>query len=127
MNYFKPRKAWPGKYGAQRVSHAGFSFASKLEAALYDLLHMEKLAGVWTEIQCQASVRLSKAEILYKPDFATTTAGGVTIYHEAKGYETDVWRIKRRLWIAYGPGVLRIYKGSAARIYLAEELNGGGE
>jgi hypothetical protein len=107
-----------GKYGATRVSHAGYSFASKLESALFDLLSERE--GV-TELQCQASVYLTDARILYKPDFQFLE-NGVIRYAEAKGMETNSWRIKRRLWMFYGPAPLEIWKGSYQKLRLEETI-----
>lgn len=110
------------KYGNVKMSHAGYSFASKLEAALFDLLNLEMKAGIWTDIQCQASVYLTEAKILYKPDFKVVSSVGDEAYAEAKGFETDTWRIKRRLWKHYGPGPLMIYKGSSRGPFVFETI-----
>lgn len=114
------------KYSAKKVSHAGYSFGSKLEASVYDLLLLDKVAGVIATIQCQASVYLTDARILYKPDFKITNVDGKEWYCEAKGFETPVWAIKLRLWRFYGPGELHVYKGSAARPYLDEIVKSKG-
>lgn len=110
------------KYGSQKVERDGYSFASKLEASVYSLLKLREEAGEFTQIRCQVSVYLSDARILFKPDFECITAGGGSVYVEAKGLETAVYRIKRRLWMAYGPGPLEVYKGSHQRPKLAEVL-----
>lgn len=125
MNWAKPFLK-RHKYGANRTEHAGYSFASKLEAARFAELEFLRLAGEVLEIKVQPQVRLSDAQIIYKPDFLVTYADGSKIYEEVKGFETPEWRIKRRLWMAYGPGVLRIYKGSGTRLFLHEEIKGGG-
>jgi len=96
----------------------GYTFASKLEAAVYALLRQDKTLT----IQTQDHVYLTDARILYIPDFKCTPVEGDPFWVEAKGFETDVWRIKRRLWKHYGFGKLLIYKGSAARPYLDETL-----
>lgn len=111
------------KYGSKKVDHAGYSFASKLEAALFDLLKLRERAGEIAEIQVQDTIRLTKAEIIYKPDFRfVVVATGLPEWAEAKGLETPEWRIKRRLWLAYGPGPLHVYKGAYNRIKHSETL-----
>ncbi len=111
------------KYKAQRVSYDHHSFASKFEAALYHWLKFREKNGEITEIKCQETVYLTKARIIYKPDFSyTDLETGKKVYAEAKGYETSDWRIKRRLWEYYGPGDLEIYKGSANNFKLHETL-----
>jgi len=112
------------KYGASKTEHHGFSFSSKLEAAVYDILYLQKLAGEIFDIQVQDSIKLTEAEIEYRPDFKVTVANGVTRWVEAKGFKTAVWQIKKRLWKAYGPGELWIYEGSHTKPRLAEIIQG---
>jgi hypothetical protein len=104
----------------KKVSHVGFSFASKLEAAVYDILKSDALIK---EIQPQDIVYLTDARILYKPDFKCLGQLANVFWVEAKGYETPEWRIKRRLWMHYGPGPLYIYMGSHTRPTLKEVLS----
>ena len=115
---FRPR----GKFGAKRVETDGYSFASKLEAAVYQMLKFRLAAGEFSEIRCQVQVSLSAAQIIYRPDFECITKYGSSFYCEAKGYETPEWRIKRRLWIAYGPGKLEVWAGSHTSPRLKEVL-----
>ena len=110
------------KYGARKkVDHAGRSFASKLEAAVYDHL----VVFGYKDIKQQAKVYLTEARILYLPDFkAVDGRTGEVVWVEAKGFETPVWRIKRKLWMAgYGPGKLLVFGGSYASPFLREEIN----
>jgi hypothetical protein len=44
------------------------------------------------------------------------------VWVEFKGFETAVWKIKKRLWKHYGPGILRVYKGNEKTIALVEEV-----
>lgn len=111
------------KFGNTRSEFAGRSFASKLEASVYGLLLQQQACGLLKEIQCQVEVRLTDADVIYKPDFRFFDLElNEHVFAEAKGFETPEWRIKRRLWTVYGPGRLRIYKGSAARPTLVEEI-----
>lgn len=110
------------KYGAKRVSHAGYSFHSKGEAGLFDLLKLMEKAGELSDIKTQDVVYLTEARIMYKPDFRVLTKAGETEWHEYKGFETPEWRIKRRLWIAYGPGKLHVWKGSGKSLQVVEVL-----
>ena len=117
-SYFK----LPHKYKAERVKHAGFSFASQGEAGLHAYLKLLQQAGEILEIQVQPQVELTRARIICKPDFKLTMPDGSTRYAEFKGFETDVWRIKRKLWMFYGPAELDVYKGSGVRCRLVETL-----
>jgi len=113
------------KLGNTRVNYDGYSFQSKLEAAVYQQLKLELKAGLWTEIKCQDRIKLSQSKTIYIPDFRVKAGEGMTQqgeYHwvEAKGHETAEWRIKYHLWEYYGPGPLRIYKGDYHRFKLVE-------
>lgn len=111
------------KYYAKKVDRAGYSFASKLEAALFDLLKLRERAGEIRDLQCQDTVYLTDARIMYKPDYKFfEVAENDFAWAESKGFSTDVWSIKRRLWKSYGPGKLYIYKGSHTRLVLDETI-----
>lgn len=112
------------KYRAKRVERDGRSFASGAEAALYGLLKIEESQGLVSNIRCQVQVHLTEARIIYKPDFLVFDETiREEVYCEFKGFETPCWRIKLRLWKnGYGPGRLRIYKGTANKVYLHEEV-----
>jgi len=107
------------KYKAKKQNFAGRSFDSKGEASLMTLLMLRQRAGEFVEIQQQDSVYLTDARILYRPDFKCTKPDESFLWVEFKGFETRDWRIKRRLWIHYGPGPLEIWKGS----YSASKLH----
>lgn len=90
---------------------------------MHDILLLREKAGEIKEIQQQINVHLTLAKILYKPDFAyTDCATGETIYVEAKGMDTQTWRIKLRLWKFYGPGTLEIWRGSYNKPFLDETV-----
>lgn len=75
------------------------------------------LKSQYEKIFLQPKVYLTKAEILYKPDFFCDG-----IYFEMKGRESAVWRIKRRLWKFYGPSELHVYKMKGQQPYLFEKV-----
>lgn len=111
------------KYRSKRVQHEGFSFASQLEAAVYQHLKIREKCGEIKDIQNQDHVYLTNARICYIPDFKFfDCTSNEFAWAEAKGFETDVWKIKKRLWQHYGPGRLEIYKGSAKKIKLFETV-----
>lgn len=113
----------PNKYNAKKTSHAGYSFASAGELALFMELCLQQKCGVLKDLQVQDHVYMTDARILYIADFkAFDVERGEDVWMEFKGMETDVWRIKRRLWKFYGPGLLRVYKKSGKGIYLHETI-----
>lgn len=119
MNIFLKRP----KYRNKRITHAGYSFASKGEASLFEELKFMEKSGLIYDLKCQDTVYLTYARIIYKPDFSYTDAETLKKeYAEFKGFETPEWRIKLRLWKEYGPGKLKIFKGSYKKIYLEETI-----
>jgi hypothetical protein len=109
------------KYRAKRVNYDGQNFASKLEAAVYQILKLRERAGEIEILATQETVYLTAARIAYKPDFTVMDKfSGQTVHVEAKGLSTPVWAIKKRLWAWYGPGALEIWKGKYSRPYLDE-------
>lgn len=110
------------KYGARKVERHGYSFSSQLEAAVHDLLTLRLKAGEIDTIELQSTVSLTLAGIKYIADFVCTTPSGERFWVEAKGVETAVWRIKRRLWKYYGPGPLEIWMGSHVKPRLIETI-----
>lgn len=111
------------KYRNQKVNQDGYTFASKLEAAIYNHLKLLERAKEYTDIKCQLQVRLGPSGIIYKPDFsAVNTKTGETEYFEAKGFKTNAWLMKRRLWKTYGPGLLHVYEGRHNMYKLKETI-----
>lgn len=110
------------KYRNKKTNKSGYSFDSKLEVAVYEMLVLQLKAGELKEIRVKPNVRLTDAKILAIPDFMVTNKDDTESYVEAKGYETDVWRIKRRLWKHYGPGPLLVYKGTYKKPFLHETI-----
>jgi hypothetical protein len=110
------------KFGETRTELDGYSFASKLESAVYGILKMRLKAGEIDSIQPQDHVYLTNARILSIVDFKCTRPDKTHFWVEAKGYPTDVWRLKKKLWKHYGPGDLEIWIGSYTRPKLDETI-----
>lgn len=120
MNFKKP---WHQQFTHTRPKLDGYSFASQLEASLYGYLKILETQGEVRDICVQVHIKLTKAEVVYICDFkAHDVALGQDVYWEAKGFETPEWRIKRRLWTVYGPGILRVFKGTARYLKMVEEI-----
>lgn len=114
MRRFNPSRR--SKYNAQRSASvlpalAGRSFASQLERRRAEELTMLVQAGQISNLEFQPTVKLTVAEIGYRPDFRYTTDSGEVVYEEAKGFETSDWLIRKKLWRVYGPGRLLIVVG----------------
>lgn len=112
------------KYRNQKVTYEGHSFASKLEAAVFQILKLRQTAKEIEIVKHQDHKYLSQARIQYIPDFKIFDYRvNDFVWVEAKGFETPEWRIKKRLWSFYGPGRLEIYKGSDKKPFLDETVS----
>lgn len=123
MGYSWPkRRLLPrrNKYNAVRVGPYG----SMLEKAVYDQLRLRERAGLIMNIRQQTYVELV-CGIGWKVDFSfLNTKTGETEYAEAKGVETERYRILVKLWAGgFGPGRLEVWKGDYRKPRLANVIN----
>lgn len=111
------------KYGAKKQELDGHSFASKLEASVYQMLKLRERAGEIKILQVQDHVYLTRARIQYIPDFrCLDLATGEEFFVEAKGFEAPTWPLKKKLWKHYGPKKLEVWKGTYLRPVLDEVI-----
>lgn len=96
------------KYNAKREA----GFGSKLEAEVYKILKLREKAGQIQDLCQQQRVDLS-CNIFWKVDFSfVETATNRRVWAEAKGVETERYRLCLKLWKGgHGPGKLEIWKG----------------
>ena len=101
------------KYNAKRSQGIdGYWYASGAERDYHDLvLWPMQESGLISDLARQPQVELTKACIRYKPDFYYIEDGR-EVYVDVKGMETDLFKLKAKLWRYYGPAVLRIVKRS---------------
>lgn len=101
------------KFQNKKVELDGYSFQSKLEAAVYEYLKARKDAGEIEILQVQDHIYLTDARVPYIADFKCLDVHkNEEFWVEAKGYESPVWPTKKKLYRFYGPGRLEIYKGT---------------
>ena len=115
-----PRPKTPGrsKYHAQRAG----GYPSKLEAQRAFELKALANAGQIFNLQEQVKVTLTP-HVHWKVDFGYELPTGETVFEEAKGVETEGYRVKKNLWKSHGPAILRIMKRApAGRITCVEEV-----
>lgn len=111
------------KFNAEKVTYDNFTFHSKLEASVYTMLKSRVNSGEIEIIQNQDHIYLTKARILYIPDFKCQfVKTGEIFWVEAKGYEDPKWPMKKKLWKFYGPGILEIWRGTYQRPFLDEVI-----
>lgn len=120
-NFGREIMGWPiprrNKFGAQRTD----GFSSKLEAGLHQILVARMLSGEIDSIRQQVSVDLT-CGIRWRVDFLfRVVKTGQQVWAEAKGCETDRYRLCLKLWRGgHGPGPLEIWKGDWRRPKLVE-------
>lgn len=86
------------KYGAKRTEYKGLMYDSKLEANV-----ARELDRVGYRYRRQVSIKFASG-IRYVADFVVTS-GDLEVVLEVKGRETDVWRVKRRLFLHEYPDI----------------------
>lgn len=100
------------KYGSKRTQcRRQHSHRSRLESAVCDMLAEDD--PTFELEQVEDHVYLSEGRVLYVADFRLRNKKtGEVFWREAKGKETQRWPSIKRLWKAYGPGRLEIWKGT---------------
>lgn len=69
--------------------------------------------GEIENLECQKTIYLTEARIGYRADFSfRDLRKGYDSFAESKGFETEGWLIKLKLYRTYGPGPLWIFRGS---------------
>jgi hypothetical protein len=108
------------KYGAVGTN----GYASKAEAAYAAELKLRRMCGQIHDVQRPEPIHLT-AGIKYQPDFSFTEDGR-TVFIDVKGVETPVFRLKARLWVVYGPGLLRVVVRNGKGFMIDREIVGAG-
>lgn len=107
------------KYGAVRCG----GFDSKLEAYVHQILLFREKAKEITEIKCQQTVRITKADIHWACDFSfIMRKTGELVYCEAKGVEDARFRIIKKLYRFYGKAPLELWVGDFRSPWLSETI-----
>lgn len=113
---------------AKKTRGGDYLFDSRLERRLFEQLRLRELAGELSQITVKPNVRITKSKILVIPDFsAIDTATGELRYHEAKGFRSEVWLLKMRLWRQYGPAPIDVYVAGSNGPVFSETIAPGGE
>jgi len=101
------RKIKPSKYGNKKVQVDGYTFDSKKEAQRYGELKLLFKRGIIEQLTLQPEYLLQDSfklngkthrAIKYISDFRYIQ-DGVTIVEDTKGYLTEVYKIKRKLFL----------------------------
>lgn len=112
------------KFGNKKTEHAGRSFDSKMEASGFDMIMMRERGGELTFKRQQVRIDILNfmgIRIYYIADFECEDSSGL-FYIEIKGMETDIWKIKKKLYKVFGKHRLEIWKSKGKSIYLDETI-----
>lgn len=112
------------KFNAKKTICEGQSFPSRLEANVYAYFKLQEKLGNVSNLERHPTYVLSEANIRYKCDFKATDKLGFEFAIEAKGVNTDRFRMIKKLWKTYGPYRLEIWKARGKGIYLDETIEG---
>lgn len=96
------------KYSAKRTVYGDRRYDSKLEATVAAELDLELRAGTVAKVEPQKTFELrveGRIVARHRVDFLVTMPDGSQKVVEAKGFATEVWRIKRELFIALFPWI----------------------
>jgi len=88
------------KYGAKKSVYNGYNYDSKFESQVAQDLDLRLKCGDIKDVQKQVKIDLQaygKHITNYFIDFVITHNDGHLEYYEAKGYETDVWKMKWKM------------------------------
>jgi hypothetical protein len=101
----KPKKK--SKYNANRVTVDGITFDSQKEAEYYSSLKLLHRAGVIAGFCRQAEFVLNNGDepIRYKCDFVVFNNDGSAEIVDVKGMETDIFKLKHKLFKQMYPGL----------------------
>ena len=96
------------KYNAKRVEFEGFRFDSKKEAKRYQELRILEKAGKIKDLQFQPVFILQEGfyyqgkairQITYRADFEYVDEKGNIVVEDVKGFKTDVYKLKKKLFL----------------------------
>ena len=104
---------------------AGAPRGSKLERAVYGRFELMERVGYVYDLKQQVRVDLGDG-IYWNVDFSYRYKrgpfAGQLRFVEAKGVETEGYRIKKKLWKSRGKGALEIWKGTWQNPQLVETV-----
>lgn len=102
------------KYYNRKVIADGYTFDSRAEYARYQELKLLEYAGEITALTVHPRYTLDNGftaadgtrfrPLTYAPDF-TYTCNGVTVAEDVKGVRTEVYKIKKRLFMKTFPHI----------------------
>ncbi len=119
--YLRLKKLGRGKnkYNAKRTEIRGeaVGFPSRGEADAFQYFKKLEAIGVISALRRYPTVRLTAAEISYKPDWEYLDVGtGERRMVDFKGVETERFRLIKRLWKHYAEHPLEVWRGNPPQL-----------
>jgi hypothetical protein len=114
------------KYGNKKITVNGAKFDSKAEYECY-----LAVAYHFSDSPLQRHLIVDRntknvkltAGIAMRPDFVIGAKGQPPrFFHEFKGFETPVYKLKKKLWQQFGPCPLVIWKGTGKNLKIVETI-----
>jgi len=99
-----PKAPRQHKYGAVKVEVDGIRFDSKKEARVYQQLKLMEKGGVIKGFERQVSYKFVHNGVKiceYRADFVVKFGDGRVEVWDAKGFKTDVYKLKKRMMMAF--------------------------
>ena len=90
----------PSKYGNKRITVDGVNYASRREAQRSAELKLLERAGHISGLRLQPRFPIIVNGLkvcTYVGDFAYRDASGAEVVEDAKGFKTDIYKLKRKL------------------------------
>lgn len=110
------------KFGAVKAELDGYKFASQGELELYFYLKGLACLGEIVAIKPQDRVSLGAAKYGMIPDFRVELPTQKYEWHEFKGYEQETWPRHKKMWAAYGPGPLHVWKKDRGGLVMTQTI-----
>lgn len=88
-------------------SRAEARYAARLDQLRAAAAPRERVVGVERQVRVPLTVN-GHVVTTWIPDFRVTFADGRTELHEVKGFETQEWKIKRKLFEALHPNIVLV-------------------
>ena len=103
------------KYNAKKIVIDGIEFDSKKEGKRYQELKMLEKAGKIKDLKLQPVFLLQEGfyyqgkairQITYRADFEYVDEKGNRVVEDVKGFKTDVYKLKKKLFLKKYPDVI---------------------
>ena len=110
------------KYGAKRVEISGESYDSKLECEMHGLLKLMERGGLINNIRRQVVVQLTRF-VKWRADFVVfDVKRNADIIVEAKGFESERWKVLLQLLPEFSPMVVQIWCKKGSKLAMTKEI-----